>query len=56
MQQLLHVQTPRTPDKTVASRNLVILAKDRRIKELESENQKLQEQLKQALARAYDRI
>src|SRR6266516_3355078 len=37
--------------KTDASRDLVILAKDRRIKELEAENQKLQQQLKVALAK-----
>lgn len=42
--------------KTDASRDLVILAKDRRIKELEAEKQKLQQQLKVALAKAYDQI
>jgi hypothetical protein len=42
--------------KTDASRDLVILAKDRRIKELEAENQKLQQQLKVALAKAYDQL
>ena len=42
--------------KTDASRDLIILAKDRRIKALEAENQKLQQQLKVALAKAYDQI
>jgi Family of unknown function (DUF6262) len=44
------------PGKTDASRDLIILAKDRRIKELEAENQQLQQQLKVALAKAYERI
>jgi hypothetical protein len=42
--------------KTGASKDLVILAKDRRIKELETENRKLQQQLKVALGKAYDRL
>jgi hypothetical protein len=42
--------------KTDASKELVILAKDRRIKELEAENRKLQQQLKVALGKAYDRL
>jgi Family of unknown function (DUF6262) len=42
--------------KTGASKDLVILAKDRRIKELEAENRKLQQQLKVALGKAYDRL
>lgn len=42
--------------KTDASRDLVILAKDRRIKALEAENQKLQQQLKVALAKGYDQL
>jgi parvulin-like peptidyl-prolyl isomerase len=44
------------PGKTDGSRDLVILAKDRRIKELEAENRKLQQQLKIALGKAYDRL
>ena len=44
------------PSKTDGSRDLVILAKDRRIKELEAENRKLQQQLKIALGQAYDRL
>jgi len=42
--------------KTDGSRDLVILAKDRRIKELEAENRRLQQQLKVALSRAYDHL
>jgi hypothetical protein len=44
------------PGKTDASRDLVILAKDRRIKALEEENRKLQQQLKVALGKAYDQL
>ncbi len=44
------------PSKTDASKDLVILAKDRRIKELEAENRKLQQQLKVALGKAYERL
>ena len=44
------------PGKTDASKDLVILAKERRIKELEAENRKLQQQLKIALGKAYDRL
>lgn len=42
--------------KTDASKDLVILAKDRRIKELEAENRRLKEELKGALGKAYDRL
>lgn len=42
--------------KTDASRDLIILAKDRRIKALEAENQKLQQQLKAALGKAYEQL
>ena len=45
-----------SPAETDASRDLVIFAKDRRIKELEAENQKLQQQLKAALAKAYEQF
>jgi len=43
-------------DKTDANRDLVILAKDRRIKALGAENQQPQQQLKVALAKAYDNL
>ncbi len=42
--------------KTDAGKDLVIFAKDRRIKELEAENRKLQQQLKVALAKADGQI
>ena len=42
--------------KTDAAKDLVILAKERRIKELEEENRKLKQQLKTALGKAYDKL
>jgi hypothetical protein len=54
--QMVRERATRSPGKTDASRDLVILAKDRRIKELEGENQQLQQQLKVALAKAYDQL
>jgi hypothetical protein len=56
MEQMVRERATHSPGKTDASRDLVILAKDRRIKELEAENQKLQQQLKVALAKAYDQL
>jgi len=56
MEQLVRERATRSTGKTDASRDLVILAKDRRIKELETENQRLQQQLKVALAKAYDQL
>ena len=42
--------------KTDVGKDLVILAKDRRIKALEEENRKLKQQRKVALGKAYDRL
>jgi hypothetical protein len=56
VEQLVRERGTLPTGKTDASRDLVILAKDRRIKELEAENQKLQQQLKVALAKAYDQF
>lgn len=42
--------------KTDASKDLVILAKERRIKELEEENHRLKKDLQVALGKAYDRL
>jgi hypothetical protein len=56
MEQMARERAAPSLGKTDASRDLVILAKDRRIKELEAENQKLQQQLKVALAKAYDQL
>ena len=52
----LHHPTTPTPGKTDAGKDLVILAKDRRIKELEAENRKLHQPLKVALSKAYEQI
>ncbi len=56
VEQMVRERATHSPAKTDASRDLVIFAKDRRIKELEAENQKLQQQLKVALAKAYDQL
>jgi Family of unknown function (DUF6262) len=56
VEQMVRERATRSAGKTDASRDLVILAKDRRIKELEAENQRLQKQLKGALGKAYDRL
>jgi hypothetical protein len=56
VEQTVRERAMHSPGKTDASRDLVILAKDRRIKELEAENQRLQQQLKVALAKAYDQL
>ncbi len=48
--------SPLPREKTDASRDLVILAKDRRIKELEEENRALKKQLQAALGKAYDQL
>jgi Family of unknown function (DUF6262) len=55
-EQAVRERVVRTAGKTDASKDLVILAKDRRIKELEAENRRLQQQLKVALGKAYDRL
>jgi len=56
MEQMVRERAAHSPGKTDASRDLVILAKDRRIKELEAENRRLQQQLKGALGKAYDQL
>lgn len=56
MEQMVRTRAAQSPGKTDASRDLVILAKDRRIKELEAENQQLQQHLKVALAKAYEQL
>jgi hypothetical protein len=48
--------SPLPREKTDASRDLVILAKDRRIKALEEENRALKKQLQAALGKAYDQL
>src|SRR5713226_9571871 len=58
-QQLEHVvreRIARPVGKTDASKDLVILAKERRIKELEEENRRLKKELQTALAQAYNQL
>jgi hypothetical protein len=56
VEHMVRERATRSPGKTDASRDLVILAKDRRIKALEEEKRKLQQQLKVALGKAYDQF
>ncbi len=55
-EQIVRERIARPTGKTDAGKDLVILAKERRIKELEEENRKLKQQLKTALGKAYDRL
>jgi hypothetical protein len=55
-EQTVRERLARPIGKTDAGKDLVILAKERRIKELEEENRKLKQQLKSALGKAYDRL
>lgn len=43
-------------ERTESSREVLLAAKDRRIKELERENQRLKEELKMALGKLYERL
>jgi len=56
VEQMVRERVTRSPGRTDASRDLIILAKDRRIKELEAENRKLQQQLKVALGKTYAQL
>ena len=56
VEQMVRERVTCSPGRTDASRDLIILAKDRRIKELEAENRKLQQQLKVALGKTYDQL
>src|SRR5260221_1562785 len=55
-EQTVREPVARPTGKTDAAKNLVILAKKRRITELEEENRKLKQQLNVALGKAYDRL
>ena len=55
-EQTVRDRVVRSAGKTDASKDLVILAKERRIKELEEENRHLKKDLQVALGRAYDRL
>lgn len=56
VEQTVRERAARPTSKTDASKDLIILAKDRRIRELEEENRRLHKQLKNALSRAYDKL
>jgi hypothetical protein len=55
-EQMVRERVAHPTGKTDAGKDLVILAKERRIKELEEENRKLKQQLKAALGKAYERL
>jgi len=55
-EQTIREWVARPTGKTDAAKDLVILAKERRMKELEEENRKLKQQLKAALGKAYDQL
>ena len=55
-EQIVRERIAHPTGKTAAGKDLVILAKERRIKELEEENRKLKQQLKAALGKAYERL
>lgn len=55
-EQRVRERIARPTGKNDAGKDLVILAKERRIKELEEENRKLKQQLKAALGKAYDQL
>ncbi len=55
-EKLVRGRVARMAGKTEASKDLVILAKERRIKELEEENRRLKKDLQVALGKAYDRL
>ena len=56
VEQMVRERVTRSLGKTDASRDLVILAKDRRIKELEAEIRRLNKELQGALGKAYDQV
>ncbi len=56
MEQTIRERVIHSTGKTEASRDLVILAKDRHIKALEEENRQLKKQLQTALGKAYDQL
>ncbi len=55
-EQMVRERVARPIGKTTAAKDLVILAKERRIRELEEENRKLKHQLNAVLGKAYDRL
>jgi len=55
-QQVVRQRAARPHGKTDASKDIVILAKDRRIKELEEEVRRLKKELQGALGKLYERV
>jgi len=55
-EQMVRERVAHPTGKTDAGKDIVILAKERRIKELQEENRKLKQQLKAALGVAYDQL
>ena len=55
-EQRVRERIARPTGKTDAGKDLVILAKERRIKELEAENRRLKKELQVALGKAYDKL
>ncbi len=56
LEQTIRKRVAHPTGKTDTGKDLVILAKDRRIKELEAENSRLKKELQVALGKAYDRL
>ena len=56
LEQTMRKRVAHPTGKTDTGKDLVILAKDRRIKELEAENSRLKKELQVALGKAYDRL
>ena len=56
LEQTIRKRVAHPTGKTDTGKDLVILAKDRRIKELEAENCRLKKELQVALGKAYDRL
>ncbi len=56
LEQRVRERVARPVGKTDASKDVIIFAKDRRIKELEEENRRLKKQLQVALGKAYERL
>ena len=55
-EQMVRERVAHPTGKTDAGKDIVILAKERRIKELQEENRKLKQQLKAAMGVAYDQL
>ena len=56
VEQMVRERVQSSSGKTDGSKDVIILAKDRRIKELEAENRRLEQQLKVALGKTYDQL